>query len=304
LPKSLQFFHAVAWVWLLILSPLSSRAADIPRNSYGGEGWFEGADTAKTAREAPWRSSPTPDWTNSPAFDKDVFTFARVRYTRRSRGGGVWWNGGYWYSDYPDSDLNLSWRLQQITSLKVNPNGRVIDITDKALFDYPWIYMVEPGLMHLEEEEVPVLRRYLLNGGFMMADDFWGKPQWSNFEREMQRVFPERTFVDLNMDHPIFHTVFDLKGPKEKLQIPNVVIGRKADRTGVTWESHEGEVCKDIHFRALFDDKGHVIVLACYNTDNGDGWEREGEDQYFFQRFSEGIAYPLAVNIIFYTMTH
>jgi hypothetical protein len=74
--------------------------------------------------------------------------------------------------------------------------------------------------------------------------------------------------------------------------------------TGITWEYHEGEACKDIHFRALFDDKNRLMVLGCYNTDNGDGWEREGEDVYFFHRFSENIAYPLAINIIVYSMTH
>jgi hypothetical protein len=188
--------------------------------------------------------------------------------------------------------------------LKVNPNGRFIDLTDPELFDYPWIYMVEPGLMILEDAEVPVLRKYLLNGGFLMADDFWGKPQWANFEHQIRRVFPDRQWVELEMDHPIFHVVYDLKVTKDQLQVPNVLIGRRADLTGVTWETHEGEVCRDIHFRALFDDKNRLMVLGCYNTDNGDGWEREGEDIYFFHRFSENIAYPLAINIIVYTMTH
>lgn len=274
------------------------------RNSANSEGWNPGVDQARTARESPFHSGPTPDWTNHLGFERDVFSFARVRYTRQTRNARVWWRGGYWYSDYPDSDLNLSYRLQQLTSTKVNPNGRVIDITDPELFDYPWIYMVEPGLMILEEEEVPILRRYLLNGGFLMADDFWGTPQWANFEREMKRVFPERQWVELEMDHPIFHTVYDLKGPKQMLQIPNVLIGRRADVTGITWEYHEGEQCKDLHYRALFDDKNRLMVIGCYNTDNGDGWEREGEDYYFFHRFSENAAYPLAINIIVYTMTH
>ncbi|MHB8521275.1 MAG: DUF4159 domain-containing protein [Limisphaerales bacterium] len=261
-------------------------------------------NTTRTAREAPWRSAPIPTWTNQFGFEKDAFTFARVRYTRLTRSRTVWWNGGYWYSDSPDSDLNLSYRLQQMTSIKVDPDGRFIDLTDKELFDYPWIYMVEPGLMVLEQDEVTVLRKYLLNGGFLMADDFWGMPQWANFEREMARVLPDRKWVDLEMDHPVFHAVFDLTGPKQTLQVPNVVIGRRADRTGITWEYHEGEECKEIHFRALFDDKGRIMAMACYNTDNGDGWEREGEDEYFFHQFSEKRAYPLAINIIFYSMTH
>jgi hypothetical protein len=274
------------------------------RNSHQGEGWSPIVNTASTARESPWHGGATPEWTNAPAFDKDVFSFARVRYTRQSRSRQVWWNGGYWYSDYPDSDLNLSYRLQQLTSIRVNPDGRVIDLTDPALFDYPWLYMVEPGLMTLEEAEVTVLRKFLLNGGFLMADDFWGTPQWANFEREMRRVFPERQWVELQTNHPIFHIVYDLKLSKDQLQVPNVMIGRRSEMTGVTWEFHEGEVCRDIHFRALFDDKNRLMVLGCFNTDNGDGWEREGEDVYFFHRFCENIAYPLAVNIITYSMSH
>jgi hypothetical protein len=307
-------WRSVALTYCLLLFTLHLPAAqpERDRNSYNprAEGWFEGGDHAKTAREAPFHSFPTPTWTNRVGFEKDVFSFARVRYTRLTRGGRVWWNGGYWYSDSPDSDLNLSFRLQQMTSLKVNPDGRFIDLTDPELFDYPWIYMVEPGMMVLDEDEVAALRKYLLNGGFLMADDFWGLAQWANFEREMRRVFPNRPWTDLDIQHQIFHSVYDLKGPLEKLQIPNVEIGRRAELTGVTWEYHEQdqpyrrEACKDIHFRAMFDDKNRIVALGCYNTDNGDGWEREGDDVYFFHRFSENIAYPLAINIIVYTMTH
>jgi len=136
-----------------IAIPLTATCDPSPydRNSHQGEGWNANVHAAATARESPWHSGPTPDWTNAPGFEKDVFSFARVRYTRQSRSRQIWWNGGYWYSDYPDSDLNLSFRLQQLTSIKVNPNGRVIDLTDPALFDYAWIYMVEPGLMILED---------------------------------------------------------------------------------------------------------------------------------------------------------
>ena len=270
---------------------------------WGPEGWFPGVDNVKTAREADTHSTGTPIWTNEPAFAKDVFTFARVRYHRQTRAA---WRAGYWFSDFPDSDLNLSYRVQQMTSIKVNPDGRGISLMDKDLPDYPWIYMVEPGLMILEDEEVAILRKHLLNGGFLMADDFWGTPQWNNFERQIKRVFPNRTFVELPMDHPLFQCVYPMEGPKSKLQVPNVKWGRKggADETGVTWETHDGEVCKDIHIRAMFDDKGHLMILACHNTDYGDSWEREGEDDYYFHHFSENLGYPLGINIISYVMTH
>ena len=246
-------------------------------------------------------------WTNR--FDGDVFTFARLRYTRYPRGAMRGLQGGYWYSDMPDSDLNLSYRLQQLTSIKVNPHGRIVDLTDKELAGYPWIYMIEPGRLTLEESEVQALRRYLLNGGFMMVDDFWGTPQWENFEAEMQRVFPDRKFVDLPPDHPIFHSVIDLRRPMEELQVPNVRQGKRSRFDGQTWEvkslpGGQQEICKDVHIRALFDDQQRMIVVACHNTDYGDGWEREGEDDYFFHRFSENIAFPMGINIIFYAMTH
>jgi hypothetical protein len=268
---------------------------------WSGEGWLDNADTIRTAREAPSHSNETPMWTNSPAFPKDVFTFARVRYHRSAYGSRT---AGEWHTDFPDSDLNLSFRLQELTSIKVDPNGRVIDITDKELLDYPWIYMVEPGRLMLEDDEVPVLRKYLLNGGFLMADDFWGEVQWENFATEMKRVLPECNWVDLPMTHPIFKTVFPLNYPKSKMQVPNVMQGIRSQYDGVTWEYHDGEECNEVHFRALFDTKGRMIAIACHNTDNGDGWERESEDNYFFRNFSEKISYPLAINIVFYAMTH
>jgi hypothetical protein len=259
-----------------------------------------GGDEIRTARDIPGDTEAPPMWTNNPAFKRDTFTFVRLRYSthdgaryyRRFGGAGVW------HIDFPDADLNLSWRLSQMTSLKVDPNGRVLDITDPALFDYPWVYMVEPGGLSFLDEEVPLLRRYLLNGGFMMVDDFWGEGEWANFAREMKRVFPDHEIVDLTLDHPIFHIVFDIK---ETLQIPNVRTGTESQWTGVTWERNDA---KEVHYRAIFDDKGRMMVMICHNTDLGDGWEREGENEYYFREFSEKRAYPLGINIVFYAMTH
>jgi Domain of unknown function (DUF4159) len=267
----------------------------------GGEGFIPEDAPVRTARDIPTHSVDFPRWTNAPAFEKDVFTFARVRY---HRGPSRSWRAGYCFIDFPDSDLNLSYRLQQLTSLKVDPDGRVLSLTDPELFNYPWVYMVEPGALLFEEAEVRALRRYLLNGGFLMADDFWGTLQWENFEREMKRVFPERDFQELPMDHPIFHCVFDLRVTKNELQVPNFSTGEDSQTTGITWEYHDGEQCREVHIRALFDEKGRMMAIACHNTDNGDGWEREQEFPYFFREFSEKRAYPLGINIVFYAMTH
>jgi hypothetical protein len=258
----------------------------------------------RTAREVRSDEGDPPEWTNDVEFKKDVFTFARVRYQIQPR-GAYWTRGaGIWHIDCPDSDLNFSFRLQQLTAIKADPDGRIIDLTDPELFDYPWIYIVEPGLLQFAEEEVPILRKYLLNGGFLMVDDFWGERQWQNFYNQIKRVFPDREPEELKMDHPIFHCVFPLNFEKNKMQVPNFDTGERSQYNGVTWEYHDGEECTEVHFKAIFDDKGRMMVIICHNTDNGDGWEREGHYKYYFKEFSEKIAYPLGINIVFYAMTH
>ena len=95
-----------------------------------------------------------------------------------------------------------------------------------------------------------------------------------------------------------------LKGPKSQLQTPSIHTIARSRSTEVTWEYHDGEECKEMHVRAMFDDKGRIMILATHNTDNGDGWEREGEDDFFFHEFSEKRNFPLGINIIVYAMTH
>jgi hypothetical protein len=243
-------------------------------------------------------NSAEPNWKNPEAFKHDVFTFVRIEYDEGGMGG----RGG-WGTDYKDADINLLYRLQQITSMKVNddPDGRVLRLTDPNLYKYPFIYMVEVGALYMSDKEAGLLRKHLLNGGFLMCDDFWGERDWANLEDQMKKAFPERDFVELPADHPIFNGLFKLD--KDKLQTPNVGVGmqHQYDPEKRTWETSDS---KDVHFRALFDDKGRLMVLACHNTDNGDGWEREGYNQYFFQEFSSKKNYPLAVNIILYMMSH
>ncbi|MFO0918090.1 MAG: DUF4159 domain-containing protein [Planctomycetaceae bacterium] len=232
-----------------------------------------------------------PTWENDPAFEDDVFTFVRVKYQSYHS-----WDR--WNTDFPDSDLNFSYRLQQLTSLKVDPEGKILELTDPELPRYPFLYMIEPGDLVFSEEEVRALRTYLLNGGFLMVDDFWGEAEWANFYREIKRVFPDREPLELPLEHPIFHCVYDLK---EKPQIPSIGAAQWGRGQGITWERPDA---KEVHYKGIFDDQHRLIVIICHNTDLGDGWEREGEDPWYFQEFSEKKAYPMGINIVFYAMTH
>jgi hypothetical protein len=263
----------------------------------GGGGWGESyiPDSARTAREVQSHSTGTPVWSNPKDFEHDVFTFVRVRRDR-----APWTRGGPWSTDAPDSDLNLSYRLQQMTSMKVDPNGRFLRLTDPDLPKYPFIYMVEPGSLSLQPEEIVALRAYLLNGGFLMLDDFWGEDEWDNAEAVLREVLPGRKYEELTLDHALYHCVFEIKS---KGQVPNVHLGMQSefDPEHRTWERPDAT---EVHHRAWYDDHGRMMVIATHNTDNGDGWEREGESDYYFHNFSEKISYPLGINIIFYAMTH
>lgn len=275
---------------LLLLAGLVAGAALLAQGGFergfGGGGQIYVPPGAKTAREIPSRSTGTPEWVNPRGFETDVFTFARLKYDTytnvayRGRGG--------WTTDLPDADLNLSFRLQQMTALKVDPNARLVSVTDPDLSSYPFLFAVSPGSIGLSEREMVALRNYLRNGGFLLMTDFWGDIAWDHVEKIFKEVLPESHFVELPIEHPLYRSVFTIL---EKAQVPNIRMGLKVSPS-------------TIHHKVIFDAKGRLMVMGLHNSDDSDGWEREGEDKEYFHNYAEKIAYPLAINIIFYIMTH
>ncbi len=266
-------------------------------------------NAVKTAREVISHSTGTPNWTNPRGFEKDVFTFARAIFKvgpNLAPGYGRGRNLGWWV-DFPDADLNLSYRLQQLTSTKVDPDGRTLKLTDPALHDYPFLFFEHPGYMRLRDQEVKGLRKYLLAGGVAVVIDFWNTMEWEGFAAQMKRVLPERNWVDITTDHPLFNCVFDLRGPMQRLQVPTMQFwNRQHDwrDPNSAIQIYRGDGAEKMTVRALLDDKERMMVLAVHNSDVSDGWEREGEDAEFFQTFSEKVSYPLGINLVFYLMTH
>lgn len=236
-----------------------------------------------------------PTWEVDREFQKDVFTFVRIQYDSYGRGR----RGGSWRNDYPDCDWNFSVRLHELTSMRVDPNGKVLRLTDPGLFDYPFVYMSNVQGMFLSDEEVAALRQYLINGGFLMADDFWAAAAWRHVKDEMKRVFPNREPRELELSHEIFHIIYDLK---EIPQVPSIFAWRDGEKVERWHGSFEGDEAP--HFQGYFDDDGRLMAVFCHNNDIGDGWEREGENRDFFETFSMKASYPLGINIITYAMTH
>jgi hypothetical protein len=227
------------------------------------------------------------------------FHYCRAVYRPNPRGVG-----GSWLTDYPLADIDLSIRLSELTKIAVafdapgQPRHLIVSLTDEELFQCPAIIMQEVGRLLFTREDAARLRTYLLKGGFLWVDDFWGSYAWDVWETEIRKVFPEAAefpIVDVPRSHPMYHTMFDLEGVP---QIPG--IGTWLSR-GVT--SEQGEDSAQVHARTISDRGGRVMVFMTHNTDVSDSWEREGEDPQYFYKFSID-GYRVAVNVMLYAMTH
>jgi hypothetical protein len=232
------------------------------------------------------------------------FNFCRGVYTSGRREAG----GQGWSTDYPDAERNFSIRLGELTKTRVSritygesegePDYLVVRLTDESLFQCPYLHMEDVGTAAFTELEVQGLRTYLLKGGFLWVDDFWGTYAWTNWANEIARVLPPNEFPirDVELDHPIFRTLFEVK---ELPQIPSIQFWR----TSGGGTSERGVDSAQPHIRAIFDERGDLMVLMTHNTDISDAWEREGEDPRFFYNFSPN-GYAVGINVLMYAMTH
>lgn len=244
-------------------------------------------------------SDPRPRFPTADTFDSR-FNFCRLMYTRVTREPG----GQGWWTDYPNADINFSVRLSELTKTRVSraangePNHVVVRALDDELFQCPFVIVSDPGTIGLADEEVVRLREYLLKGGFLWADDFWGTRAWQQWESEIARVLPpvEYPIVNITQDHPLFRTMFELK---EIPQIPNIGHWRRSGG-GTSERGYDSEV---VNFRGIADPKGRLLVLMTHNTDIQDAWEREGEDPQFFYQFSPN-GYAVGINVYLYSVTH
>lgn len=274
------------WISLVAVLLLSSGLLAMQRGGWGGR---------NRAQSDPDYRAGVPVWDHDESFQHDSFTFARVIYDSYGRGR----RGGNWATDSPDSDLNFSLRLQQLTSMKVNPIPVQLRLTDPRLFDYPFLYMLEVGGILLDDAEMAAMRRYCMSGGFIMIDDFWGDYALEHLLQTLKGVFPDRAPYEVPLEHEIFQCVYPLK---EKPQIPSI---HSWLSTGQTFEWHGGEGdTRNVHYLAINDDAGRIVMFICHNTDLGDGWEQEGADRGYFQEFAVKKSYPLGINIVTYAMTH
>jgi len=227
------------------------------------------------------------------------FHYCRIVY-RQSPDG----RDGSWRTDYPRADINFSIRFSELTKANVSfnaqhePNHLLVNLGGPELFGCPVVILSAPGAVSINESEALNLRTYLLKGGFLWVDDFWGSYEWEHWVREIRHALPadEYPIFDIPADHPIYRTQFEVSNVP---QIPNIgFYMRSGGRT-----SEQGADSAVAHYRAIADRAGRIIVLITHNTDVGDSWEREGDDPRYFMAFGPK-GYALGINAFLYALTH
>lgn len=180
-----------------------------------------------SSRPAPPRTVPTP-W----------FTIGRLHYD----------GGGDWYAN-PSSLPNLLAAIRDRTGLRVEPRERTVTLSDDALWSLPYLYMTGHGNVHWSDRDLATLRTFLARGGFLHIDDNYGMN--ASIRGEIHRLFPDIPLVEVPLDHPIYHLVYDL--PKG---IPKI-------------HYHDGLPAQGF---GIFLN-GRLVLYYSYQSDLGDGWE-------------------------------
>ncbi|HEY6989021.1 MAG TPA: DUF4159 domain-containing protein [Bryobacteraceae bacterium] len=252
----------------------------------------------------PFREYPGDEYHDSqiplpPDFrEKTEWVFARLMYPSipdaRFRHAGWDWTKGHssWTNDYPRADRHFLLAVRRLIRLQARSVEQPVSLDDgDDVYNYPWLYAVFVGEWDLTNRQAKTLREYLLRGGFLMCDDFWGTHDWEVFAQSIKRVFPDRPVVEIPDTDPIFHTVYNLD---RRYQVP----GEWSVQTGVPYRN-DGYTA---HWRGIYDDHGRLMVAVAFNSDLGDSWEWADDSAYPEEYSALGIR--IGVNYIVYSMTH
>ena len=254
------------------------------------------------AAQRPFRQYPGVEYPTYPFPDNpsqlSEWVFARMMYRPARIGPAFRWAGNWaegftsWTIDYPQGDRHMAETVRRLTRIDARPFEQPVNLDDADdVFNWPWLYAVEVGWWDLTDAQAAKLRQYLLRGGFLMVDDFHGTAEWAVFLRSIQRVFPDRPIVEIPDRDPIFHTLFDMDN---RFQVPGlqyVYSHRTYEKDGY-----------DPKWRAIYDDRGRIMVAICHNMDLGDSVEHSDNPLYPEKYSAQGMR--VFLNYVVYAMTH
>lgn len=239
--------------------------------------------------------------------DKAEWIFARLMYPQNpvGRNGGFrggfrgnrdWRQGGTsWTQDYPRADRHFAQALRRLSRIQVRSVEQPVNLDDgDDVYNWPWLAAGEMGDWLLTPAQVKKLRDYLLRGGFIYMDDFWGPNEWDRFMVSMSEVFPDREIVEIENADAIFHTVYDLN---DRYQI----LGQWALNRGGGMYNQRVAGTK-AEWKGIYDDHRRLMVAMTFNSDVGDSWEF-ADDPNYPDKYSE-LGIRIGVNYVMYSLTH
>jgi hypothetical protein len=240
-----------------------------------------GAASAQFGRE-----TPEPE---SGGLPQAEFHMARLAYSAVGCAGSRGWCNPWWAIDYPLAEAHFLPAVERMTRIQVAPDSKHVTLEDDTLFDYPWLFLQQPGRgdWHPHGAQLERLREYLERGGFLVVDDFHGEYEWASFQAAMRDILPNRSIVDIPENDMLMSILFDLD---KRTQIPG-----ERHLYGMRMEGPP-------HWRGIYDDDGRLMVAINHNIDMGDAWEHADDPRYPAAMTS--TAYRFGVNYVIYAMTH
>ncbi|MGH8247601.1 MAG: DUF4159 domain-containing protein [Gammaproteobacteria bacterium] len=222
------------------------------------------------------------------------FHFLRLEYVDLFRSRRGWYGRGWWAQDWPAAEIHFAQGVRRLTRIDIG-EGKHMPLTDDRIFRFPWIYATQVGFWDLSDAEIARLREYLFRGGFLVVDDFHGPDDWEVFRQSMHRVFPNRPILEIEPDHSMMHVLYDIH---ERTYIP----GLRHLRRGPGGSTYVEPQATPPYWRAIYDDRGRMLVAINFNMDVGDAWEHADMPQYPEEMTS--LAYRFGINYVIYSMTH
>lgn len=199
----------------------------------------------------------------SSVFGQSTLKIAKLKY------GG----GGDWYAN-KTSLPNLIGFCNRELRMNINPTEDVVEPGSPDIFAYPFVHMTGHGNVVFSNADAENLRNYLLAGGFLHIDDNYGLDVY--IRREMKKVFPELSFVELPFDHEVYKVKYPFPGGLPKIHEHD---GKPAQGFGLIW-------------------KGRLICYYSYEADLGNGWE--DQSVYNDSEESRRKALQMGANLISY----
>jgi hypothetical protein len=232
------------------------------------------------------------------------FHFVRMQYTDHPmhrkpfsyssrRGEGE----GWWMMDWPDAEEHFSIGIQRLTRIHTGA-PKFMPLTDDRIFEHPWIYATQVGWWSLSNLETARLREYLLRGGFLVVDDFFGQQQWETFRETMTRVFPDVEIRDVTDSDAIMNVPYVI-AERDRVFIPGSRHLRRWGTGEAVIQQPPGEPAR---WRLIHDGRGRAVVMINFNSDVADAWEFADSPEYPEKLTS--LAYRFGINYVMYAMTH